>query len=383
MNVATPGSDVLGSALAIRGGAPEAVAAIVDRMRGRLADRDPLDRIEARRNDTTRETYTADLERFLRFAAEELGFDLAADFDAGRGLVGLVELAAQADPDNGGRLLLEDLAAGWRDAMREGGLAPNTTNRRLTAVRQALAGLDRIGGLPSGFAFERFRVRNRRSETVRDTTGPRAETVARLIHSTASERDPRARRDALIVAMLGILGLRRAEALSIRLGDIQAEPDSIVFRAETKGAEQRQPIPAPMGFGLLLAPWLDAYRLAAAEQGIELDDASPLFPGIDRAGTLATKALDGRSVARMLQSRGRRAGLTGQDLDRLRPHALRHEAITTAAGHARTSIELAAFARHKDPRVSARYLDRKAELALELASRVFGDLIPQAGAAVA
>lgn len=348
------------------------VEAIARRMRERMTERDPLARVDARRSEETADTYRGDVTRFLDFAAGELGFELDGSADPVEALALLVRVAAEADPGNGGRFAIEDTAAGWRDAMVEAGLAPNTIGRRLTALRQALAALARIpDALPIAFRLDRFAVRGPKRANVRCTEGPTPATVARLLADIQRDETPRGRRDAFMLALLVVLGLRRFELASIRWGDLRELGDRIEVSFEAKARDTRQTANAPMGLWPLLDRWREAYVALAAEAGLSVDASSPVFAGIDRAGVLSAAPLNGRSIAKTLRARAKRAGIDGAALDRIRPHAFRHCSISIAAPKAGNTVALAAYSRHRNPAQTARYLDRADELAAELAGVVW------------
>ncbi|MHC4895346.1 MAG: tyrosine-type recombinase/integrase, partial [Planctomycetota bacterium] len=341
------------------------VGTIVGRMRSRIASRDPLARADDRRTESTRATYRADLRRFLAFAGADLGFTVDPSADPMKALAALVLIASEAEPTTGGRIVIEDSLAAWRDSMGERGLAPKSINRRLSAMRQALRGLARIpGATPEAFDPERVSVRGLEARTVRDTRGPSADTVATLLRSTLADQSARGRRDALALSLLCSLGLRRNEVATLRLGDIATEADRLVVRVLSKGSTHREEIPAPSALALIVQPWIAAYRELAAAQGLDLDEDAPLLPSIDRIGRVGVKALSGRSIATVLRSRGEAAGIFGVDLERLRPHGLRHRAISTVAKHAKNSSTLAAYTRHSDPRTTESYLDDREDSAL-------------------
>jgi integrase/recombinase XerC len=89
----------------------------------------------------------------------------------------------------------------------------------------------------------------------------------------------------------------------------------------------------------------------------------PLFVNFDRASK--GQRLTGRSVARVLGVLGNAVGLT------VRPHGLRHAAITAALDLTNGNFRMAQrFSRHRDSRVLGRYDDNRQDLGGEVARKV-------------
>ncbi len=93
----------------------------------------------------------------------------------------------------------------------------------------------------------------------------------------------------------------------------------------------------------------------------------PLFPPLSR--TAGTDRLSAGGLYRIVRTLGRRAGVP------VRPHGLRHAAITEAltlmGGDVRA---VARYSRHRDLRVLTLYDDARTDLAGEVAARVAGSL---------
>lgn len=234
-----------------------------------------------------------------------------------------------------------------KQAMVEGGLAPNTINRRLATVR----GLLRVGREMGQIEFS-LEIKSVHKTNVRDATGPGIERVKEMLADTSDS--PQGRRDRAILMLLSTMGLRRTEVTSLDLADFQGSR----IRVQRKGS---------LGFVMLSVP--DATR-DAVNAWLELRgyDAGPLFTSFDRAGK-GDGRLTGRSIARITNNKG---GCS--------PHALRHTAITTA-------IELAAsigveftecrqFSGHKQIDTLLIYRDQvrntQGQLANAVAGRIMG-----------
>ena len=92
-------------------------------------------------------------------------------------------------------------------------------------------------------------------------------------------------------------------------------------------------------------------------------ESGPLFLNFDRAGK--GRGLTGRSLHRLVRALGAAVGVA------VRPHGLRHAAITEALGLTRGDLRaVQRFSRHRDVRVVGRYDDNREDLAGEVARLV-------------
>jgi integrase/recombinase XerC len=120
-----------------------------------------------------------------------------------------------------------------------------------------------------------------------------------------------------------------------------------------KGRAQRERLTLPR-------PTRDALREWLQVRG-SLD--GPLFVNFDRAAK--GKRLTGTSVYRLVRNIGRNLGLT------VRPHGLRHAAITAALDLTAGDIRaVQKFSRHRDLKVLTVYDDTRRDLGGEVARRV-------------
>lgn len=234
------------------------------------------------------------------------------------------------------------LALAYRTHLRQRKLAPATINRRLAALR-SLTKLARLLGKTT-WALE---VPNLPSEAYRDTRGPGREAVLGLL--TAAEGMPR---DYALLRLLYDLGLRRAEVCSLEVSDVELSRRTLFVLG--KGRLEKVPLELPQPTALALADWLSVRGSAPG----------PLFTSFDRSGK-GDGRLTGRSVHRLVQKYG------GEGV---RPHGLRHTAITEACKAATAAgigiEEVLDFSRHKSLAVLMRYRDRERNVQGKLAALV-------------
>lgn len=159
----------------------------------------------------------------------------------------------------------------------------------------------------------------------RETAGPGAPAVYRLAAATGTVEGK------LLVRLLYSLALRRGEALALTVGDWHPERRALTIHG--KGRRDPEEVPVPAGVAALLTARCD-------EVG-----AGRLFPRWRASG-----------VNGWLARLARKAGLP-----HVRPHGLRHSAITRAiegeAAAGRPVIGASGFSRHRDSRVLLRYYD--------------------------
>jgi site-specific recombinase XerD len=252
--------------------------------------------------------------------------------------------------------------------------APATANKMLSAMKGVLKSCWRLGLMS---ADERDRASD--IEPVRGTRLPPGRSIPRgelrsLFEVCAQEaNDPRMRargvRDAAMLALLYVGGLRRTELASLRLSDY--DPQERTVRILGKGNKERM-VFAEGGADLLLSAWL-ALR---GEGGPE----EPLFLPVRKDGEVRhtdahgekKSSLSDQAIYKMVKRRHREARIK-----EVSPHDFRKTFVgdlLDAIGDLSTVQKLAG---HSDPATTARY-DRRGERAMrEAASHLhvphFGD----------
>lgn len=273
----------------------------------------------------TRRAYGQDLADFAtRIGAPDAERAAAALLSRGRG-------AANA-------LVLE-----YRTDMSEQGLAPATINRRLSAVR-SLVDLGRLLGVVDW----EIDVRNVKSERLRDTRGPGRDGYEAMLAVLACRQGPKAIRDRAILHLLFDLALRRAEVVSLDHEHVLLTESKILVRG--KGRTERQAVTMPEATRAALAEWIQ----------VRGDDVGPLFLNFDPAKNGTSRRLTGGSVGRMVVQVGRAATLPR----RVRPHGLRHAAITEALELTGGDVRaVARFSRHRRLDTLMVYDDNRQDIA--------------------
>jgi integrase/recombinase XerC len=198
------------------------------------------------------------------------------------------------------------LALGYKAALLERGLSPQTINRRLAALR-AVVKLARRSGLITW----RLEVDGERSRPYRDTRGPGKQGYQRLLQTLNGSNRPREIRDGAILHLLYDRALRRGEVARLDLADVDLEAGTVTITG--KGRREPETLGLPPETVQALERWIST-------RGTE---PGALFPNYDRAGK-GSGRLTGDGIYKMVRARAKAAGII------TRPHGLRHAAITEA-----------------------------------------------------
>lgn len=284
----------------------------------------------AGRSAQTLRAYRQDLEGFRDFVG-------AADLDAAAAaLVGRPHGEANA------------LALAYRADLIGRGLAAATINRRLAALR-SLVKLARTLGLVA-WTLE---VENLEAEKYRDTRGPGRDGFLLLLDELDRRVDAKAARDRALVRLLYDLALRRGEVVRLDLEDVDLERGTVAVLGKGRTGKVLLTLPEPTKDAL--AAWL---RHRGEEPGA-------LFVTFDRGHRGARLTSTGLYL--VVRELGLRTGRV------VRPHGLRHAAITTALDATNGNIRaVQRFSRHRDLRILNVYDDNRADLAGDVARLVAG-----------
>jgi integrase/recombinase XerC len=255
----------------------------------------------------------------------------------------------------GGAPQANAIATAYTRSMLDKALAPATINRRVSTLRRLVKLGRRFNVIAWGLDVDSQRV-----ESYRDTTGPgRAGWIRLLAVATkAATRTAKGRRDLAIVRLLHDQALRRAEVTALDLADLDLDAGRMLVMGKGKG--EKTPLTLNTPTTLALSHWLDVRGSAPGPLFVRLDKARP-------KGELAR--LDGDALHLVVGQLGRKAKLARP----VRPHGLRHEAVTRVLQLTNGNIEAGQkFARHADPKTTQRYNDNRADVAGAMA-RLLGD----------
>jgi integrase/recombinase XerC len=270
-----------------------------------------------------------------------------------RDLAAFHEFVGASSLEEAARLLLgknqgqaNALALSYKAELVKEGLSAATVNRRLAALR-SLVKMARLVGL-CAFTLE---VESLEVEAMRDTTGPGQEGVKNLLALVQNRKDLKGRRDLALLRLLFDLALRRGEVVSLDLEHVELEQRALFVLGKGRTGRARITLPEVTRDGL--AAWL---KVRGNEPG-------PLFFALD-AHSYGVR-LTGDGVCKIIKALGKKAGL------RVRPHGLRHAAITQALNATGGDIrKVQKFSRHKSLDMLLLYDDAREDFAGEVAALV-------------
>lgn len=311
-----------------------------------------MDTYLTRENATTVRHYTAALNDFA-------GFAKASD------LLAAVERVLNAGFAAGNEMVVDyrrDME-GTRDAkgnLKAGrGLSAAAVNLRLTVLRGLVKKARR-----HGLIDWELDVPNMVSENVHEASGPGVAVLNRMLELAKAQPGSMGRRNYAILRLAGELGLRRKEIVGLDMDDF----DQIAGTIKIRGKARRQ----------LEKLSCTTMTVEAVGRWVELRprplSGRPLFTNLILG---RPTRLTGSAIYEIIRNLGRDA-LPKGSRRRVRPHGIRHTAITEAVrrasevGLAREEVQK--FSRHKDFRMVARYLDAHTMAQKKLAEVVGGSL---------
>lgn len=313
--------------------AETAIVAVTARARPICEDRDngPQRLLEAflrRRSEATRRAYATDLRDFSDYLEVRTPAEAVASL-----------IARGPGPAN-------ETALNYKAALIDRGLSAGTVNRRLSTLRSVLKMARTIG--MATFALE---VENEKAENYRDTRGPGLDAIRAMVgklEARADRGNRQAVRDLAIVRLLFNLGLRRGEVATLDLEHYDRDGCRLSIKGKCRVEREWIELDKVPTVTTALERWI-------AERG---DAPGPMFLQLDRLAK--QRQGDGRISTMAIWRMLRRFGI--------RPHGLRHSAITTVAERNGGDVfKTMAFSRHKSADVVTKYVDNLRDDAGEMA----------------
>jgi len=226
----------------------------------------------------------------------------------------------------------------YRDHLRERGLGPTTIRWRTTVARAFLAFAQEHGCAEPGIVGDFKPPKGHRGFAPRILT----KTQLKRLLLAPDRRSRRGRRDAAVLACLGIGGLRASEVCRLNAEDISIRRNQVVLHVNGKGRKQRL-VP------LVGHQWADLFRRYLALWPAARELGQPLFwcgqPGFE------DKRLTTAAVDYLVRQNAKHAGIA-----RLSAHALRHTAASLAIEDGEPLHGLRDRLGHSSVLVTSRYL---------------------------
>jgi site-specific recombinase XerD len=160
-------------------------------------------------------------------------------------------------------------------------------------------------------------------------------------------------RDYVLLAVLAGAGLREAEIVNLKIGDIrEASDEQVIIRVMGKGSKIRAVPISPDLWRLIQRHVLLTGRSLTSHA----DARKPLFVSREGGGD---RPLTTRAVRYLVKKYAKSAGITKA----ISPHSIRHTVGTNMAVNEAPLLVIQQFLGHADPKTTLRYIRRAEELA--------------------
>lgn len=273
-------------------------------------------------SERTKEDYRADLKDFTAFMQMHSPEEAAKTF-----------VSSGAGNAN-------EIAFKYKKNLKDRELAPNTVNRRLTALKSLIKYCNLVG-----IINWRLSVIGEKVRKYKDTRGVSVDVLGEMISRSAEQTNERkSKRDVAILRLMGDMGLRREEVTRLDFpNDVDLEHNELLILG--KGQTEKERRSMGVDTAKALKEWLE----------VRGEFSGPLFISLsNRVGENSRISLRGMTFA--VSEAGRAVGI------KTSPHKLRHTAITQAAREIQDASmqprDLLDFSRHKDIRTAFIYVDQ-------------------------
>jgi site-specific recombinase XerD len=219
---------------------------------------------------------------------------------------------------------------------------PATVNKALAAVRGAMRAAWLLGQMTAEDYHKAREVKGVRNHTLPAGRELSFGEIAALIATCENDPTPAGARDAAIIAVAYIAGLRREELAGLDLADYDPETGKLIIRG--KGSKERTGYVAN-GAGRALADWL---TLRGKQEGA-------LFQPVNKGGHIQPQRMTPQAVYNMLAKRGQQAGI-----ENFSPHDLRRTFVSDLLEAGADISTVAKMAGHASVITTQRY-DRRPE----------------------
>ena len=235
---------------------------------------------------------------------------------------------------------------------------PATVNKYLATLRGVLKSAVRLGLMDLAAYQAATDFKGVKGETLPRGRALAAGELRALVRACLDGPGPGGARDAAVLALLYGCGLRRAEAVSLALADVDL--DGGVVTVHGKGRKDRT-AHIPPGAQHALARWMETRG----------PDPGPLLCPVDKAGRLTIRLMTAQALYLTLQKRAAEAGVAA-----FSPHDLRRTFVSDLLDAGADLATVQKLAGHADPGTTARY-DRRGEAAKAKAAGLL--VFPDAG----
>jgi len=235
----------------------------------------------------------------------------------------------------------------------EGKYKPATINRHLSALRGVLKEAWRLGLMKVEAYSAAAAIDNLKSETLPSGRMLQPDEIKTLIQVCGLHNRETGIRDAAIISLLYVTGMRRFEAANLDIGDFDTITGQVTIQ-HGKGDKAR-------------TSYIDGNAKTHVMNWLRLRTLKPgaLFLTIDSKGFVKDKPLSAQSIYDMLERRGKQAGI-----ERFSPHDLRRSAISEMLDRNVDISMVAKVVGHSSLDTTRRY-DRRDERGKRAITKVF------------
>ncbi len=231
--------------------------------------------------------------------------------------------------------------------------APSTINRHLSALRGVLRECWRLQMMSAEDYHRAIDVANVSSSTLLQGRMLQPYEITHVLRACLADRHVSGVRDAAIVAVMYVTGMRRSELVRLSVDDFDPSSGRIIIRQAKRNKDRSAYIQ-----GKALA-WMSGY-LKARGTG-----PGRIFLTVSKYRNLTSQPLSAQGLYLLLERRGKQAGI-----DAFTPHDLRRTAISEML---RRGVDVATVARivgHSDLKTTMRYDLRGEEQMIDAASTI-------------
>ena len=225
------------------------------------------------------------------------------------------------------------------------GYAKATVNKHLVALRRVLEEAYRLGLYQEHNDYYRAAgVKSLRHETILRGRTLEHQELRSLLEACLADahNPPLSARDAALVTLMYVTGIRRQEVVDLNLSDFIVKENKL--RILGKGSKQREVFLSEDAISTLDS-WL-------SHRGRRL---GPLFTRVTKGGKVKLERLSAQAVYYVLKTRQKQAGL-----EDFTPHDLRRTTITDMLSADVDVLTVSAIAGHNSSDTTRRY-DRRSE----------------------
>lgn len=221
---------------------------------------------------------------------------------------------------------------------------PTTANKMLAALRQVLRHAWMLGQMTAEDYHRARDVGTVRGETLPAGRDLGSGEIAALMQACERDPSPAGARDAAVIALMYVTGVRRASVVALDLSDYDPSSQTLRVRAAKGHKDYLAHVPQD-GASRALDDWLSV-------RGYE---AGPLFWPVNKGGRLTPRRLSSQAIYNLLSKRGVEAGV-----NHFSPHDLRRTLAGDLLDAGADVVTVQRILAHSSVQTTARY-DRRPE----------------------